>query len=142
MDVNNMNQALNEEKITFTKNDCIGYMIDNKEKYDIVKLGKSFLLVKKNKIINMQNAMNVNTTDWEFVKPFHWCDRVSVLAKGKDKFCCKNKGNYEWYCTPYPGCIVCIQGNTWEDLMSVVVDMLEPDWDVIEFEENKWKVKK
>ena len=42
-----MNQALNEEKLTFTRNDCIGYMIENKEKYDIVKLGKSFLLAKK-----------------------------------------------------------------------------------------------
>ena len=47
MDVNNMNQALNEEKLTFNRNDCIGYMIENKEKYDIVKLGKSFLLAKK-----------------------------------------------------------------------------------------------
>lgn len=68
-----MNQALNEEKLTFTKNDCIGYMIENKEKYDIVKLGKSFLLIKKNKkskIINIQNTANVNTIDWEFVKPF------------------------------------------------------------------------
>ena len=46
-DVNYMNQTLNEEKLAFTKNDCIGYMIENKEKYDIVKLGKSFLLVKK-----------------------------------------------------------------------------------------------
>lgn len=46
MEVNYMNQALNE-KLTFAQNDCIGYMIDNKEKYDIVKLGKSFLLAKK-----------------------------------------------------------------------------------------------
>ena len=42
-----MNQALNEEKLAFTKNDCIGYMIDNEEKYDIVKFGKSFWLAKK-----------------------------------------------------------------------------------------------
>ena len=137
-----MNQALNEEKLAFTRNDCIGYMIENKEKYDIVKLGKSFLLVKKNKIINMQNAMNVNTTDWEFVKPFHWHDRVAVLTKGKDKFCCKNKGNYEWYCIPYKDVEVCLKGDTWEDLVGRIVDIMEPDWDVVEFERNKWKVEK
>ena len=137
-----MNQALNEEKLTFTKNDCIGYMIENKEKYDIVKLGKSFLLAKKNKIINMQNDMNVNSTNWEFVKPFHWHDRVAVLTKGKDKFCCKNKGNYEWYCIPYKDVEVCLKGDTWEDLVGRIVDIMEPDWDVVEFERNKWKVKK